>query len=215
MNKILIRNLIITITFLTFCFSFTNAKKKNLQLISSKPHMICMDVVAAQRNNQQKIYQYGWTKAKVLKIPKGRRPMPTAYLTPWYMAKHLIKFSQGGSWLVSESILQKYGRQLIGRPDGQFIMPKYQMDHVLRKANGNINIVMIELGIPKGAWHHKKILRIDVAQPQNFNIHIPSGNEIGANAKWLPAGKLPLGYDEAIINQVPQGAYKETPLNLN
>lgn len=44
------------------------------------------------------------------------------------------------------------------------------------------------------------ILRIYIPNPRRFNLRIPTGNEAGANGQWLPAGKLPTGRSEAIIN---------------
>ncbi len=176
---------------------------------------LCLNADLVGGFTADKVYLPGWSASKILKLPKGKRPLPATYLKPWYMAVHLLKFSQGGSWLVSESSLKKYGRKVIGRADGQFIMPHYEMDAVLKKAHNNIMFVEKELGIPNNAWHDKKIIRIDVPKPQDFNLRIPDGNEIGANIDWLPAGKLPRGYDEAIVDQIPKGHFTEIPLNLH
>jgi len=35
---------------------------------------------------------------------------------------------------------------------------------------------------------------------------------MGANEHWIPGGKLPTGYNEAITNQVPKGIYTETKI---
>jgi hypothetical protein len=42
-----------------------------------------------------------------------------------------------------------------------------------------------------------------------LNLRMPSGNEAGANNLWLPGGKLPTGQSEAVVNQIPKGAYTE------
>jgi len=38
---------------------------------------------------------------------------------------------------------------------------------------------------------------------------MPNGNELGANLHWIPGGKLPTGYSEAVINNIPLGKYIE------
>ena len=43
---------------------------------------------------------------------------------------------------------------------------------------------------------------------------MPSGNEQGVNALWLPGGYLWQGYREAIIDRVPEGAYVETVIKV-
>ena len=43
---------------------------------------------------------------------------------------------------------------------------------------------------------------------------MPTGNESGANDLWLPGGKLPKGYSEAVMDAVNKGDYKEISLNL-
>ncbi len=169
---------------------------------------------ACNFSTQYIVYIDGWSKERVLAMPKGERPMPAVYLKPWYMAVELMRFKDGGSWLVTADILEQFGRELIGRADGQFIMPRSEMDEVLKLANGDIAIVEEELGIPNGLWTNKKIIRIDVPFPQNQNIRIPSGNEVGANTDWLPGGQLPKGYYEAIIDRIPKGCYLETPLDF-
>jgi len=53
---------------------------------------------------------------------------------------------------------------------------------------------------------------IDIPNPRELNVRIPSGNERGTNQKWLPGGKLPDGKNEAIINNIPKGKYIEKDL---
>jgi hypothetical protein len=36
-----------------------------------------------------------------------------------------------------------------------------------------------------------------------------TGNEMGANDKWLTGGHLPTGYSEAIINKIDKSQYFE------
>ncbi len=149
----------------------------------------------------------------ITRIAKGQRPPPSSYLDESYIQSHLGKFNEGASLITKKSTLEKYGRDKIGLPDNtQFVMPKGQMDEVLVRANGDIAVVERELGIPKGAWQGEEMVRIDVPRPDGLNLRMPSGNEMGANEKWLPGGKLPTGYDEAVIDQVPRQSYVESPL---
>ena len=56
---------------------------------------------------------------------------------------------------------------------------------------------------------------IVLIEKKNFEgLALPSGNEGGANEFWLPGGKLPKGYSEAVINQIPQANYTETLTNI-
>ena len=153
-----------------------------------------------------------WTQADVIGIQHNYRPKPNVYLREHYIKKCLAKFDNGGSYLVPVDILDKYGRNLLGRSDGQFIMTTKQMDKLLEQANGNNAFIEHELGIPAGAWANKKLARIDIPQPQKLNLRLPSGNEAGADSLWLPGGKLPTGYNEAVIDPIPKGSYVEHDL---
>ncbi|HTE40783.1 MAG TPA: hypothetical protein VK629_08130, partial [Steroidobacteraceae bacterium] len=57
-----------------------------------------------------------------------------------------------------------------------------------------------------------EMVRIDIPDAKQPGVRMPSGNEMGANDQWLPGGKLPTGYDEAVTNQLPKGSYVENPL---
>ena len=161
-------------------------------------------------------YLSGTDSAILMKMRKGKRPKPAAYLCPNYIAVHLSTFAQGASYIVPKDILDKYGRGLIGCPDNcQFVIPKEQMDCLLEQANGSVAEIEAALGVPHGKWAGRELSRIDVPCPMDFHLRMPSGNEQGVNDLWLPGGYLWQGYREAIINQVPQGAYIETKIVTN
>lgn len=44
------------------------------------------------------------------------------------------------------------------------------------------------------------IVRIDIPRPLSHGGRIPSGNEAGASEKWQPAGLLPTGVPEIVID---------------
>ena len=158
----------------------------------------------------------GWTKESVLALPKGQRPNPSVYLDGGYIASHLQKFRNGASYLVPKDVLDRYGRSLLGMPDNsQFVMPASEMDDLLQRANGNVSQIEAELGIPAGAWSNKELIRINISNPEGLNLRMPSGNELGANNLWLPGGKLPTGYSEAIVNDIPAGNYQEVILQVH
>lgn len=56
------------------------------------------------------------------------------------------------------------------------------------------------LGIPRHQLNNDSIIRVDVSNPKNSGLRLPSGNEAGANSQWIPEGKLPNGDSEAIID---------------
>lgn len=56
------------------------------------------------------------------------------------------------------------------------------------------------LGLPDGYFHTDGVVRVDVPEPNNFDLRIPSGNEAGANDQRMPGGFLPTGMPEAVID---------------
>lgn len=113
-----------------------------------------------------------------------------------------------------KKVLDDYGRDIIGRLDGQFVMSKTEMDDLLKKAKGNLSYLEDELGIPSGGWKGKELIRIDILNIKKQNIRMPTGNEAGANDLWLPGGKLPKGYSESVMDAIKKGVYKEISINL-
>ncbi|MDV3266741.1 hypothetical protein [Mycobacterium avium] len=65
---------------------------------------------------------------------------------------------------------------------------------------GNLRAMEKELGLPDGFLDSNKVVRIDISDPEDFNLRIPSGNEAGANEQWIPGGVLPNGASEAVID---------------
>ena len=68
----------------------------------------------------------------------------------------------------------------------------------------DVGIIEVELGIPSDTWQGKGgIVRIDVSNPENFNLRIPNGSEVGANTLWEPGGLTSGGKAEAVTNPIP------------
>ncbi len=160
-------------------------------------------------------FKKGQNQELIIKMTKGTRPDPSNYLKVRYMKRHLRQFKRKASFLIPADILDKFGRETLGRNDGQFVMSAKDMNKLLKKAKGNIDLLEYELGIPNQSWHHRKIIRIDINRPKTLHLRLPNGNEAGANELWIPGGKLPNGYRESVIDPIPLGKYTETTLMLN
>jgi hypothetical protein len=161
-----------------------------------------------------KAFKKRHSKNEIISIPKGQRPLPSNYLKSRYIRRHLRSFRAGASFLVPKNILDRFGRTILGREDGQFVMSKKEMDDLLAKANGQLSYIETELGIPAGYWKNTELIRIDIQKPKRLHIRIPSGNEAGANDLWIPGGKLPNGFSESVVNPIPKGKYTETLIIL-
>ena len=162
-----------------------------------------------------KYFRRGMSRKGILMIPKGKRPAPETYLKRRYIRRHLKNFKAGASCIVSKELLERYHGDSIGKADNsQFIMMKSEMDSVLMRSHGDLSRIEHELGIPAGAWKHRVLVRIDIPKPKKLKLRMPSGNEIGANALWLPGGLLPTGYKEAVIDRIPKGKYKATQIEI-
>ena len=117
-------------------------------------------------------------------------------------------FKNGASFLIPGDSYEQFikNSSLVGRPDGQFVSPSNQIDDLLKKANGDIAAIEDALGIPNGNWQGKGgIYRIDIANPEKYNLRSPSSGISGANDLFIPGGKTSGGISEGIIDQVPKG----------
>jgi hypothetical protein len=95
-------------------------------------------------------------------------------------------------------------------------MPSAEADALLSSANGSSAALEQSLGLPQGFLDSNELVRIDISNPREFNLRIPSGNEAGANGLWIPGGRLPNGNSEAVIDAgaISPTQYTVTPLNL-
>lgn len=135
---------------------------------------------------------------EIIAMPKGARPDPSEYLSSQYIESHLQKFSDGATRFMPESNLEKYG---IAQRDGtSFVMPRHEADAMTAAIGGDLRAMENELGLPRGFLDSNNVVRIDIADPGDFNLRIPSGNEAGANEQWIPGGVLPNGSSEAVID---------------
>lgn len=156
-----------------------------------------------------KAFKKAYSKNEIISISKGNRRNPALYLKWRYRHRHQRNFRRGASFLTPKYILEKYGRAVLGREDGLFVMCTKEMNILLQKANGKLSYVETELGIPSGSWQNTEIIRIDIRRPRKLNLRLPFGNESGANDFWIPGGKLPNCYLESVINPAHEGQYTE------
>ena len=125
----------------------------------------------------------------ILSTPKGLRPDPTTYLSPSYISDSLAKFDSGATRLMTENNLSKYG---IGQRDGtSFVMPSQEANSLLSSVAGDARILEDRLGLPNNFLDSNKLVRVDIPNPSELNLRLPSGNEAGASSLWTPGGKLP------------------------
>jgi hypothetical protein len=136
---------------------------------------------------------------EITAIDKGARPAPQEYLSPSYIADHLAQFEGGATRFQLRTGLDKYGP---GQVDGtSFVMPRHEADRLLARTAGDPRALEDALGLPAGQLDGTDaLMRVDFADPAELDLRIPSGNEAGANAQWIPGGKLPEGGSEAVID---------------
>jgi hypothetical protein len=133
---------------------------------------------------------------EILAMEKGTRPDPSEYLSQEYIEHHLEQFNQGGTRFMPDENFDKYG---IGQRDGTtFVFPTPEVDALMDK--GDFAAVEKALGLPDGYFKDYNMIRVDIPDPQQYSLRIPSGNEAGANDYWLPGGFLPEGMPEAVID---------------
>lgn len=154
----------------------------------------------------------GWTIERVLSFPKGKRPPPTEYLKPEYIAAHLKEFEEGVSFICPQGIIDDYGSKL-GRADGVYVISTKRMEELMATTKGDMALIEKELAIPEGDWQSRVMCRVDVKLPKDFDLRMPSGNEEGANEFFKPGGFTANGVPEAVINPIPAAKYTFKAIN--
>ena len=148
----------------------------------------------------------------VVSTPKGSRPAPREYLSEEYINDHLKRFDGGASRIMTKKNYDKYG---ISQSDGtSFIMPKNEADNLTEMIKRDPRAAERNLGLPEDSLSDTELVRVDIANPRAAGLRMPSGNEAGANAQWLPGGKLPTGGNEAVIDgaNLPPSATSVRPI---
>ncbi|MBU3102433.1 MULTISPECIES: hypothetical protein [Clostridium] len=144
---------------------------------------------------------------EIVSMSKGSRPQPSTYLSNDYMQLHLKQFENGGSFVMTKQQYMRFveGNPYIGCPDNtQFIAPKDFMDKIDNTAKGDISVYEKKLGFDDGHFSSQGgLVRFDIKNPNDINLRIPSGNELGANEHWIPGGYTDGGTAEAITDSIP------------
>ena len=130
------------------------------------------------------------------------------------MQSQLAQFEGGASRIILESRLAEFGP---AQSDGTaFVIPSSQADELLASTGGDPRALERALGLPEGHLNGDQLVRVDIPNPSELNLRIPSGNEAGANAGWIPGGKLPNGNLEAVVDlgAAPPGRSTVRPVTL-
>lgn len=148
-----------------------------------------------------------WTPESVVSW-KGDAPDPGEYLDADYIAQHLARFDDGASRIYFSDSLHTYGP---GQADGStFVFPTSELQDIIDSSGGRADDVADALGIDRKYFYDASGNPVPVEirhfDPSELSgLRMPSGNESGANANWIPGGYLPTGVPEAVID-VPGSA---------
>ncbi|MET4431968.1 hypothetical protein [Mycolicibacterium sp. 624] len=135
---------------------------------------------------------------EILAIDKGSRPEPSEYLPSEFIEHHLEKFDAGASRFTTSEALEDFG---IGHRDGTtFVFPTRELDTLMQSTGGDRRALEEALGLPTGFFDTDGLVRVDIPDPGEYDLRVPSGNEAGASDQWLPGGFLPTGTSEAVID---------------
>ena len=125
-------------------------------------------------------------------MKKGERPEPSTYMPQEMIDEHLDKFKDGGSFVMTQDQYDMFvdGKDYIGCPDNsQFMTTKENMDNIISESGGDIGAFEDRLGFDRGHFTEGGgMVRIDVNNPLDLNGRMPSGNEMGANDRFIPGG---------------------------
>ena len=148
-------------------------------------------------------------------VRKFNRPDPKTYLTASAIENHLSLFKEKPCLFLTRDAFDKFCKTSVGRPDGQFLIPKDIGDRLEQQLRYDATFAAAEaeLGIPTGAWRGQEIIRVTINTIPN--LRMASGNESGANKYWMPGGYLPNGLPEAVCDQIPLTNISKTAFTPN
>ncbi|GHT19128.1 hypothetical protein FACS189429_6480 [Bacteroidia bacterium] len=164
-------------------------------------------------------YINGWTKESILtevvrRKTAGLAPLnPTEYLSADYIKNHLSKFNKKASYFMTGEQYDRFlkNASYAGRSDGLYVTTSSKADEVLMNAKGDIIVVEKEMSILSGEWQGKGgLYRIDIENPELYNLRMPSGAETAANLYYTPGGYTANGIIEAVTDPIPISNVKVT-----
>ena len=152
-----------------------------------------------------------YTKKDILDIKpdsqKGIfRPDVEEYLTPKYIEAHRQQFKNGAARFQKFQPSESWNEGIVGSGDGtSFWLSKEHADIIEKVANGDNRLYEIILGLDEGYLGDGPLYRLDVTPEvvAEKGISIPSGNEVGANDWWRPAGRtFPGDIPEGVMEDI-------------
>ncbi|RXX23160.1 hypothetical protein DF217_02175 [Streptococcus oralis] len=152
-----------------------------------------------------------YTKKDILDIKpdsqKGIfRPDIEEYLTPKFIEAHRQQFKNGAARFQKFQPSENWNGGIVGSGDGtSFWLSKEHADIIEKVADGDNRLYEIILGLDEGYLGDRPLYRLDVTPEvvAKKGISIPSGNEIGANDWWRPAGRtFPGDIPEGVMEDI-------------
>ncbi|ADB40275.1 hypothetical protein [Spirosoma linguale] len=152
----------------------------------------------------------GWTKERILAIPKPDRPNVDVYMNPIHKATQLRKFNtEGGAFVIRKSdVIRNQNYKTI--VDRKFVGLKSEMDNVIIKYNNagkDTKVLVEELDLGDDYFQpNDEVFYVTVKPNQGFYFDLPNGNERGAYEElWIPGGFTGHGTAEAVLSN--SGSY--------
>lgn len=142
--------------------------------------------------------------ADVLRIEKGQRPDPKTYMSTEMLEAHTNEAKTGVS-----KILSSKPAGSIGGEKGVFVLLRQDADRIIRDTGGDPRKMEERLGLESGDLGNSPY-KIDINEPKG--LRVPSGNEPGANERWVPGGRTSGGMWEGVVDKIDQNGYTSTPI---
>lgn len=137
------------------------------------------------------------SRADIVAMPKLGRPDPSVYLSQAEIDAHLSLFNRGAVRVTPTVSISKYGT---AGPDGAFVIPKSELARIMQETGGDAAKIERALGLNAGDLTSGQVSILEIAPERFVNLRVPSGNEGGANANWLPGGYTSGGVPEAVMD---------------
>lgn len=137
----------------------------------------------------------------VADTPRGARPAVDTYMTAQQQALHLASFDDGIVRVTSRSAIDDHGT--LGPPGG-FVTSAREFDAIAREANGNLAVIEQRLGLNPGTLRDDNTVIALIDRADAPSLRVPTGNEGGANEKWVPGGYTSGNVIEAVMD-FPKG----------
>lgn len=117
--------------------------------------------------------------------PRGSRPAASTYMTAAQRATHLAAFDDGIVRITRRDSLSAHGT--LG-PSGGFVTSAREYAAIAREAGGDLRVIERRLGLDPGQLGDANTLVALIRREDAPSLRLPSGNEGGANDRWVPGG---------------------------